>query len=122
MAKKDVKLDVGVDEGTVESQKNLANQPHKKEKKSAKSNSAKNSKNPGNNGQPNVFQRMAKGFSGMISELKKVDWPSMKRTKNNPGVLANTGTVLFVVLFFLVIITAFDSGLLALLRLLVGLE
>ncbi len=121
MAKKDVKLDMGVDESTVETQKSLEAQPAKKNKP-AKSNSAKNSKTAGNNGQPNVFQRMAKGFREMISELKKVDWPSMKRTKNNPGVLANTGTVIFVVLFFLVIITAFDSGLLALLRLLVGIE
>ena len=54
----------------------------------------------------------------MISELKKVEWPPFKRTKNNPGVWANLGTVIIVVLFFLVVITAFDSGLLALFRLL----
>ncbi len=120
MAKNDVRLDVNVEESAVENQKSLATQT--KNSKALKSNSAKNPKAARNNGQPNVFQRMAKGFREMISELKKVDWPRMKRTKNNPGVLANTGTVIFVVLFFLVIITAFDSGLLALLRLLVGLE
>lgn len=64
--------------------------------------------------------RIARVFREMISELKKVDWPPFKRTKNNPGVLVNTGTVLIVVLFFLIIITLIDAGLTALLQLLTG--
>lgn len=79
-----------------------------KEKKSAKTKSTR----------PNFGQRIARVFREMISELKKVDWPPMKRTKNNPGVIANTGVVLIVVAFFLLIITAFDFGLAALLKLL----
>lgn len=59
-------------------------------------------------------------FKEMWSELKKVEWPPFKRTKNSSGVLVQTGTVLIVVLFFLIFIAAFDSGLLALMRLLTG--
>ncbi|MFI3228627.1 MAG: preprotein translocase subunit SecE [Bacillota bacterium] len=66
----------------------------------------------------NFFQRIAKSFREIVSELKKVDWPPMKKSKNNPGVLPNTSTVLVVVLFFMVLITAFDAGLAALLKLL----
>lgn len=65
-------------------------------------------------------KRLAGAFKGMISELKKVEWPSFKNTKNQSGVITQTCTVLVVVLFFLVFIAAFDSGLLALLRLLVA--
>ena len=67
---------------------------------------------------PSVWERFKKGCRELLSELKKVDWPPFKRTKNNPGVWANTGTVILVVLFFLVILTAFDAGLSALFRLL----
>ncbi|HIV00229.1 MAG TPA: preprotein translocase subunit SecE [Candidatus Stercoripulliclostridium merdipullorum] len=71
---------------------------------------------------PNIFKRIAKVFREMISELKKVDWPPFKKTKTSPGVWSNTATVLVVVLFFLIIITAFDSGLSALLRLLTNVQ
>ncbi len=57
-------------------------------------------------------------FREMISELKKVDWAPFKRTKNNSGVLAQTSTVMVVVLFFLIIISAFDTGLGELLKIL----
>ena len=52
---------------------------------------------------PNFFQRIAKGIKEIISELKKVTWPTFAK------VLAETGIVLVVVLFFLLIILGFDS-------------
>ena len=48
----------------------------------------------------------------MISELKKVTWPTFGK------VMAQTGVVLVVVLCFLVVIGAFDAGLTELLKLL----
>lgn len=67
---------------------------------------------------PNIWQRIAKYIREIISELKKVDWPPFKKSKNNPGVIANLGIVLVVVVIFLVVITAFDAGLGKLLQLL----
>lgn len=61
---------------------------------------------------------IAKKFREVISELKKVDWPPFKKTAQNNGVYQNTTTVLFMVLVFAIVVVAFDSGLLALLRLL----
>ena len=52
---------------------------------------------------PNFFQRIGKGIKEIISELKKVTWPTFSK------VLAETGIVLVVVLFFLLIILGFDS-------------
>ena len=52
---------------------------------------------------PNVFKRMGKGIKEIISELKKVTWPTFGK------VMAETGIVLVVVLFFLLIILGFDS-------------
>lgn len=64
---------------------------------------------------PNFFVRMGRGikngFSAMVQELKKVTWPTF------PKVVKQTGVVLGVVLVFLVVITAFDFGLQALLKL-----
>lgn len=60
---------------------------------------------------PNFFQKIGAKIKDIFSELKKVSWPSFGK------VLKETGIVIVVVLIFLVIITAFDSGLLALLRL-----
>ncbi|HHX48810.1 MAG TPA: preprotein translocase subunit SecE [Clostridiales bacterium] len=65
-------------------------------------------------------KRIAGFFRGLKAELKLVTWPPWRSTQKVKGVWANTGVVLVVVLFFLVIITAFDVGLSALLRLLVG--
>lgn len=120
MAKKDVKLGVNVDESVVEEQKKVS-------AKKANGKSVKNQKSPkGGKGKaaskPAFGARIAKFFREIISELKKVDWPKLGRTKNNPGVWANTGTVVVVVLFFLIIITAFDIGLLSLFKLLVGIN
>ena len=52
---------------------------------------------------PNIFKRMGKGIKEIISELKKVSWPTFAK------VMAETGVVLVVVLFFLLVILGFDS-------------
>ena len=52
---------------------------------------------------PGIFKRMGKGIKEIISELKKVTWPTFAK------VMAETGIVLVVVLFFLLIILGFDS-------------
>ena len=62
---------------------------------------------------PNIFKRMGKGIKEILSELKKVSWPTFAK------VMAETGIVLVVVLFFLLIILGFDSLLAWLFELLV---
>ena len=52
---------------------------------------------------PNLFKRMGKGIKEIVSELKKVSWPTFGK------VMAETGIVLVVVLFFLLVILGFDS-------------
>jgi len=59
------------------------------------------------------FKKIGDGIKAIISELKKVTWPTFGK------VMAQTGVVLVVVLFFLVVLGAFDIGLNALFRLLV---
>ena len=66
-----------------------------------------------NTKKPNIFKRMGKGIKEIISELKKVSWPTFGK------VMAETGIVLAVVLFFLLIILGFDSLLSWLFKLLV---
>lgn len=61
-----------------------------------------------------------KFFRDLVSELKKVSWGKMRSTKNNKGVLSQTGIVLLFVLIAIVILTAMDLGLTALLNLLIG--
>lgn len=65
--------------------------------------------------EPNFFVKAGNWiktkFSGMVSELKKVTWPNFSK------VVKQTGIVLVVVLFFLVIVTAIDFGLTELLTL-----
>lgn len=76
-----------------------------------------NKVNEKKNKRPNVFVRMGRWFknkfSEMGSELKKVSWPSFGK------VVKQTGMVIAVVLFFLVVITLIDTGLSALLHLIV---
>lgn len=69
------------------------NESSKSNKKSAKKNADK---------KPNIFQRMAKGIKGIISELKKVTWLKGK------DVGKNTAVVLVVVVLFFVILFAID--------------
>jgi preprotein translocase SecE subunit len=72
----------------------------------------------GKNKKPNkfsvFFKKIADGFRKLRSELKKVTWPDFKT------VLKQTGVVLVVTLFFLVVIGCFDLGLNALLKLLIS--
>lgn len=79
--------------------KDTENKPVKKEEKNKK---------------PNVFVRIGRWFkrtfSGMFSELKKVTWPTF------PTVVKQTGVVLAVVLFFMVIVTVMNLGLSELLK------
>ena len=63
------------------------------------------------NAKPNFFKRVGLKIKDAFSELKRVTWPTF------PKVVKKTGVVLVVVLAFLVIITAFDTGLLELLTL-----
>ena len=72
----------------------------------------KNTKKAKNkNKKPGFFKRLGAKFKDVFSELKKVNWPTFA------AVVKKTGIVLAVVLVFLVVITAFDTGLLTLLRL-----
>lgn len=63
------------------------------------------------NKKPNIFKRFGAKCKDVFSELKKVSWPTFGK------VVKQTGVVLAVVVVFLVVITAFDSGLAALLGL-----
>ena len=59
---------------------------------------------------PNIFKRMGAKIKDVFSELKKVSWPTF------PKVVKQTGIVLAVVAIFLIVITAFDFGLLQFLK------
>ena len=59
---------------------------------------------------PNIFKRMGAKLKDVFSELKKVSWPSFGK------VVKQTGIVLAVVAIFLVVISAFDFGLLQFLK------
>lgn len=63
------------------------------------------------NKKPNIFRRIGAKCKDIFSELKKVNWPTV------PKIIKQTGIVLAVVVIFLVVITAFDYGLLQLLKL-----
>lgn len=60
---------------------------------------------------PGFFKRMGMKAKDIFSELKKVNWPTFAK------VVKKTGIVLTVVLAFLVVIFAFDTALLELLKL-----
>lgn len=51
---------------------------------------------------PNVFKQIGKFFSDLVSEMKKIVWPSKKQTWNN------TLAVLVIVLVSAVLIVALD--------------
>ncbi|MCL1900959.1 MAG: preprotein translocase subunit SecE [Firmicutes bacterium] len=53
---------------------------------------------------PNIFVRLGRKIKEVFAELKKVTWPTFGKT------VAQTGIVLVVVLFFLVIITGVSVG------------
>ena len=60
---------------------------------------------------PGFFKRIGLKIKETFSELRRVRWPEFSK------VVKKTGVVLVVVVAFLVVITAFDSGLLELLKL-----
>lgn len=65
-------------------------------------------------GRESWFKRARAWLKRSWSELKKVTWPTF------PEVVKNTGVVLLVVVCFTVVVCLFDTGLSALLNLLVG--
>ena len=71
----------------------------------------KNKKNAGGSKVAAFFGKIGKKFKEVFSELKKVTWPDFAK------VMKQTGIVLGVVLAFLIVVTAFDYGLQALLTL-----
>ena len=73
--------------------------------KQKEKNSKKKDKKPG------FFSKLGSKIKDVFSELKKVVWPSFGK------VVKQTGVVLVVVVIFLIVITAFDYGLLNLLKL-----
>ncbi len=62
-------------------------------------------------GKPGFFKRIGLKIKDVFSELKKVSWPKL------PKIVKQTGVVLVVVIAFLIVITAFDYGLMNLLGL-----
>lgn len=101
---KDIKLDLPE---VVDSNTTPDNSGNNKKNKSTKKNTRKR-------------KSLAKFFRDIISELKKVEWAKFKKNKANTGVISQTGTVLIVVLFFTIVITAIDLGLTELLTLLLS--
>ncbi len=63
---------------------------------------------------PGFFKRLGTKIKDVFSELKKVSWPTFGK------VVKQTCVVLVVVLIFLIVITAFDTGLTELVRLFNG--
>lgn len=78
--------------------------PKEKETKTTKKKEKKEKKD-------GFFKKLGGKIKDIFSELKKVSWPTFAK------VLKQTGIVIVVVLIFLVVITAFDFGLLNLLKL-----
>ncbi|HIX07698.1 MAG TPA: preprotein translocase subunit SecE [Candidatus Borkfalkia faecipullorum] len=64
---------------------------------------------------PNIFVRMGRKIKEVFSELKKVTWPTFGK------VMKATGTVILIVVLFLIVITAVNYGLSELLQLITGL-
>ena len=64
---------------------------------------------------PNFFKKIGKFFSNIISEMKKVTWPSAKTTLNH------TGAVAVIVLIAAVVIVLLDLAFGGALDLLIGL-
>ncbi len=103
MAKKDTRLDLPEIDAT----------PSPAPEKTAKKNNSKK-------GNKKQRKSIGKFFRDIISELKKVTWASFKKNKDNTSVQAQTGIVLIVTLFFMVVIAAVDTGLAQLLKLLIN--
>ena len=88
----------------VKAKETKADKTKAKENKKNKNTAKKKAKNNNNKPKRNFFKEI-------FSELKKVTWPEFAK------VVKQTGIVLGVVLAFLIVVTAFDYGLQALLTL-----
>ena len=64
---------------------------------------------------PNIFVRMGRKIKEVFSELKKVTWPTFGK------VMKATGTVILIVVLFLIVIPAVNYGLSELLQRITGL-
>ena len=64
---------------------------------------------------PNPFVRLGRKIKEVFSELKKVTWPTFSK------VMKATGTVLVIVVLFLIVVTAVNYGLSEFLQLITGL-
>ncbi|MDE6614290.1 MAG: preprotein translocase subunit SecE [Clostridia bacterium] len=78
----------------------------------AQKNANKKNKTKKSEQKPKLGARIRRSLKEMFSELKKVSWPTAKKT------MSMFGIVIAVVLFFLVIISAFDYGIINLVELL----
>ena len=84
-------------------------------KAAAKKQDAKKSGNkPANKKKPNVFQRLWKYLLACKGELKKITWPSVPQTTKNFGI------VLVVIIVMGLFIFGLDTGLYALLGMVMG--
>ncbi len=108
--KKETKKDEQTAELSTKEQKKLLKEQAKKDKLIAKQKAEKKRKEADEKaGKIGLKQR----FKETGSELKKISWPSFKET------MKKTGVVIAVVLFFAVVLIAFDFGLSELFKLLV---
>lgn len=82
-------------------------------KKAKGGSSAKTDKKPSEK-KPSVFSRLAKYFRECKSEIKKIVWPTPKATFKNMGIVL---VVLIIVGLFIFLL---DTGLIALLRLIMN--
>ena len=75
---------------------------------------SKKAKKKNSNKKPGFFKKLGAKIKDVFSELKRVTWPTV------PKIIKQTLVVIAVVLIFLVVIGAFDFGLLKLLELMRG--
>ena len=88
--------------------------------KSTKKEQTKGGKNGTSKKPQKKRKSIGKFFRDIISELKKVTWGSFKKSKDNSSVQAQTGIVLVITVFFMIVLAAIDAGLAQLLKLLLN--
>ena len=85
-----------------------------KKAEAKKADAKKTAKNAANKKKPNLFQRAWKYLLACKGELKKITWPTVGQTTKNFGI------VIAVIVIMGLFIFALDSGLYALLGLVMG--
>ncbi len=116
------KADAKVDEKKKNSSPKAETKPDEKKKESSKKSESsaktdkKSSDKKPSEKKPSVFARMGKYFRECKSEIKKIVWPTPKATFRNMGIVL---AVLIIVGLF---IFALDTGLIALLRLVMDIQ